>query len=639
MRIGLQTSLIILFLILSADSSYLFSQSCDECSRPRIALYDSDIQAAFPSTPDSIIQWYSLFWPSAVSNSRFMNNDVSKSCINYYDGAVINSAALQGNVLKFGNGYSNLPPAGEIASVDYLFVSSIVKNGNGFTLTLQLQASVSREIVKSISVNFTSDIASEQQAGQTAADAFIPVFTTIRDWELNKRSTDMNVAIKDLWNKNTPDDIIVKPKNSTAGVGDTVDVEITLLDCDGAALHDRLLYLHEITINGNDFPGSVNGHFTQETVTTNEEGKANVKFVPDAPGLAVMQVNFPHKKPNGRNYGFVGTAYLNIPHETEKISVVWNFKQSTVGDYDTTIVSSNGSNQLNGHLRLYYDEHFRVKGLVERDYSITDNKVYNNILSMTVTGSGSGNKTSRKQDWLSTENFNGVFSAEIITNNSKTKFEPPITDCSIQYPSPDNQYLEAGLIWDITGHETGTNKTYDFASGWSSYDFDYPFTLSRGPNFGQPQPGRETIELTDTTFTMVHYYEEVNDADEDPNFYLEPILHSRWLWDWNCKIDPYTNPAGVENENDIPKSFKLEQNYPNPFNPSTRINYSVPKAGNVVLKVYDVLGRETAALVNEYKTPGNYSYVFNASKLTSGVYFYRLTCGSYVNTKKLILVK
>ncbi len=97
----------------------------------------------------------------------------------------------------------------------------------------------------------------------------------------------------------------------------------------------------------------------------------------------------------------------------------------------------------------------------------------------------------------------------------------------------------------------------------------------------------------------------------------------------------------------LPAEFSLEQNYPNPFNPTTTIKYSIAPPNltkeetlqNVTLKVYDVLGREVATLVNEEKSPGNYEVKFDASKLASGVYFYRLTAGNFVSTKKMVLLR
>ena len=85
--------------------------------------------------------------------------------------------------------------------------------------------------------------------------------------------------------------------------------------------------------------------------------------------------------------------------------------------------------------------------------------------------------------------------------------------------------------------------------------------------------------------------------------------------------------------------FYLFQNYPNPFNPTTKMDYSIPRASFVTLKVYDILGREVATLVNEEKPAGNYEVEFNGKGLSSGVYFYRIQAGNFVSTKKLVLLK
>jgi hypothetical protein len=89
----------------------------------------------------------------------------------------------------------------------------------------------------------------------------------------------------------------------------------------------------------------------------------------------------------------------------------------------------------------------------------------------------------------------------------------------------------------------------------------------------------------------------------------------------------------------VPTSFELFQNYPNPFNPSTMISWQSPVSSPQKLKIFDVLGNEVATLVNEYKPAGNYEITFDASKLSSGVYFYQLQAGNYVETKKMILLR
>ena len=88
-----------------------------------------------------------------------------------------------------------------------------------------------------------------------------------------------------------------------------------------------------------------------------------------------------------------------------------------------------------------------------------------------------------------------------------------------------------------------------------------------------------------------------------------------------------------------PGSYSLAQNFPNPFNPTTTIRFSIPEESFVIIKVYDITGKEISTLVNERKTAGNYSVVFNASGLPSGVYLYRMQTGIYMSTKKFILLK
>ena len=102
-----------------------------------------------------------------------------------------------------------------------------------------------------------------------------------------------------------------------------------------------------------------------------------------------------------------------------------------------------------------------------------------------------------------------------------------------------------------------------------------------------------------------------------------------------------TSLTNVEaNSEHLPIQFNLQQNYPNPFNPQTTISYSLPKTCSVTLKVYDLLGREVAVLIqNENKSAGTYSVTFDALKLSSGIYFYTLYSENFRATKKMLLIK
>ena len=118
----------------------------------------------------------------------------------------------------------------------------------------------------------------------------------------------------------------------------------------------------------------------------------------------------------------------------------------------------------------------------------------------------------------------------------------------------------------------------------------------------------------------------------------------------NRKLSPNVFITSIQEQNGIevsvPKGFKLEQNYPNPFNPSTKIRYTIPRSTeyysvlqNVTLKIYDILGNEIETLVNEAKSPGTYEITWNATGLPSGVYFYQLNTGEFIETKKMVLLR
>jgi hypothetical protein len=107
---------------------------------------------------------------------------------------------------------------------------------------------------------------------------------------------------------------------------------------------------------------------------------------------------------------------------------------------------------------------------------------------------------------------------------------------------------------------------------------------------------------------------------------------------WLIRLDS-DGTNSVNEEPDVVNQFQLNQNYPNPFNPKTNIGFRIADFGFASLKVYDLLGREVATLVDEYKPAGSYEVEFEASHLSSGVYLYKLSAGEFTNTKKLILLK
>jgi hypothetical protein len=170
-----------------------------------------------------------------------------------------------------------------------------------------------------------------------------------------------------------------------------------------------------------------------------------------------------------------------------------------------------------------------------------------------------------------------------------------------------------------------------------------------------PKPARYWLELgLDSTFT----FRSTDSTITDTTYLWKNLASGKSFW-WKIrgyddgfgpfsearKLSVGTGVSGIESEPDVPKVFALGQNYPNPFNPATRIKYTVAGTrGSAIgtrvnLVLYDVLGREVITLVNEEKAPGYYEVTLDASKLASGLYIYQMTAGTFVQSRKMLLLK
>jgi len=200
-----------------------------------------------------------------------------------------------------------------------------------------------------------------------------------------------------------------------------------------------------------------------------------------------------------------------------------------------------------------------------------------------------------------------------------------------------NTALTSISSFTSTGWTTVYTGTYSVpGTGWQWIDLQTPFAFN-GTNLlieicyhNTSYTANSLVNSTVAAGMVYHYHTDgsdgctmtgANSGTSRPNICVLTVV-------------------GTQNPNtEVPRVFSLSQNYPNPFNPSTVINFSIPKTSMVNLVVYDVLGREVMTLVNDVMQPGEYNALFDASTLSSGVYFYRLEAGSFTDTKKMLLVK
>ncbi len=169
------------------------------------------------------------------------------------------------------------------------------------------------------------------------------------------------------------------------------------------------------------------------------------------------------------------------------------------------------------------------------------------------------------------------------------------------------------------------------------------FTKTEVNNHGF-EVDRKIDDSNINNWTKIGFVEGSGNSNTQKNYSFEDKNVDNGTYDYRLKqIDnngqfKYSSTTKVL-INSIPKAYALNQNYPNPFNPSTKINFQISKLEFVSLKVYDVLGNEVSTLVNEKKSPGNYDVAFDASSLSSGIYFYQIKAGNFIQTKKMTLIK
>lgn len=239
-----------------------------------------------------------------------------------------------------------------------------------------------------------------------------------------------------------------------------------------------------------------------------------------------------------------------------------------------------------------------------------------------------------------------------ITNNGGVSWEKKSfinNPYYIQFTDSLNGFVTTSANDPQSGNHTGIRHTTDGGETWN-----YIFTGLYGP-----------FSMKDSLNGIMHTgsgYWLTNDGFKSYTFKLANLKTKDFFF-YSCEAfyacgdsgyfakstdcgDTWTeipfnvlNPTGLNESPSIIAKYSLSQNYPNPFNPSTKIKYSIAGTQMVTLRVYDILGNEVTSLVNEIKQPGTYEVTFDGAKLSSGIYFYKLTSGPFTQTRKFVLLK
>jgi hypothetical protein len=237
-----------------------------------------------------------------------------------------------------------------------------------------------------------------------------------------------------------------------------------------------------------------------------------------------------------------------------------------------------------------------------------------------------------------------------------------ITVNSVIYNNPTQVTLDINTISAITGSYSVTITNPDGQSATGNNLFNSPLPVELSSFNGTATSNNVTLKWTTvkeinnagfdierkksngTTFEKVGFVTGKGNTYSNSNYVFSDNKLSSGVYNYRLKQTDYNgdftyfNLSSVINIS-VPDKFSLSQNYPNPFNPTTKIDYNLPTDANVSLKIYDVTGRLISTLVNEKKLAGYYTKEFDAVNIASGVYFYRLQAGSFVDTKRFVVIK
>ncbi len=255
-----------------------------------------------------------------------------------------------------------------------------------------------------------------------------------------------------------------------------------------------------------------------------------------------------------------------------------------------------------------------------------------------------------------------------ITSIDKIKFSRDKLGWAIGYPETILRSTTGGISWEVVEdtvfgvsnitvcgdsvwvtHSNKVLRSTDAGNTWESFKvFDYNSIIFSGCDIDFINSKIGYVSAYDSrvfkTIDGGETWESENYPKGLSNFAMDFVNEEvGWVFGYPgivLKRDPnfVSVDEPIYQSNNL-NTFSLIQNYPNPFNPNTTIKYNIPIAGNVSLKIFDVLGKEITTLVNEEKSAGSYNVEFNASHLASGIYYYQLRAGDYVETKKMILLK
>jgi len=572
-------------------SSRLSAQSAGTCLSPTVGLYDCNY---LPAVTDSV---------SAV--------ELSSSSYFIYEKLISDSETSAIVLFTFGHGDSLVgdtlyrfqpvtsPDSVGATGVDYSITSSITGGTGSYVVSVFLKNLYNGDVVAHGTADFSSLSGSDFQAAcDSAVSAILPIEVKIHSYEDDIRTSNPAACINPQ--------IQMTPLSSYIGLRDSTRIALSVTDCDGFPLGQRTLTLS--TNAGSVSPQTVQTDADGNAVATFSGGSKSVVATLTADMGTTVSITGDSSSPESQVFVFVGepdTANLGKLDFTMSVQY-YDFSDTNYDDGVTTYWNQ-------GHATQVWSASGSWLGYYTHDDS----------------------------------SFN--FSADTIFALQGGMFEDGLIKYEqFSFNDESNLYTGYNYFGTINMKSPGNISGYYTPS-------DYIFAaqvnyLYNGNDYSREYLNDDLILESNKYNINRNSQASISFFNGDPRggiVYLGGIatiyFHSTSLGigtTFSGTIKPLSTTLGVKGiSHSLPANFKLDQNYPDPFNPVTVIRYDLPKLSQVSIVVYDILGRKVETLVNEEKSPGHYQVSLDASRLPSGVYFYRLQAGAFTQTKKMLLLK
>ncbi len=637
----------LLIIILSSNTQSINAQSPDDLPAPRVGVFNCFANNVTDSSITSAeLESFSIYIFQALES------DTNTQQIDLYSfgniGYVGKDSLL--NVNNDSSFFGTLVPSPDSAiyGTDYYIASSISGKAGNYTLIVSLKDAQTRSTIDSGTASFSSTSNfSIQTAATTAVTSILPLITITRNYQIGLCAASPNLSIDPH--------LKITPSKNNVDIKETITVSISASDYDGYPLKNYRINL-----------SSTSGSFATQQVQTDENGQATVNYTAsDTVGTAVLYaeldsaITVTNDTENVDDESFVvvskvdsvsTTLYTEKLYQLDFTMSVKNmyvndamvetglggttWKQST----STEVYTANGSVKGLG-IFVPFNKSFSFAG----DTGKVTGKYFKHSFSFEST-----TYIDKCWDGLNIDDYtnNGIVDKKKLFQNAsiiQMDYNPGNTIgniYSLNYSIPYN-YNHSESSWGVPpgvdGQAQDFNCVRDFGSN-PTFSYQLKKSTSQSLTAEDSDPG---LSITTVGNEYIFNYTKIN-IWSDTTTSLTGYTFNATITQVNGILKPFKSSVTSVNDeklNTAPQLFRLSQNYPNPFNPSTIIQYQIPSASHVEINIFDVMGNEVATLVNDNKAAGTYTTNFNASKLASGVYFYRIEAGSFIQTRKLMLIK